>query len=106
MCIRNIHRIFLFGLAITLLFVSPALSETEEVHELEKIEVSVARNKLPQEVLPGSSTIIDSAQIEQKKYLNVEDMLRGELGLDVVQNGPTGTSTTVPPHWFLSMAYR
>jgi vitamin B12 transporter len=95
MFIRNISRIFLSCLVLTFLLVTPAISEAEEVHELKKIEVSVARNKLPQEILPGSATIIDSAQIEQKKYLNVEDMLRGELGLDVVQNGPTGANTTV-----------
>ena len=95
MCKRNIYRNLLSALVLTCLFVTPSTSKSEEVHELQKIEVSVARNKLAQEILPGSSAVIDSAQIEQQKYLNVEDMLRGELGLDVVQNGPTGATATV-----------
>ncbi|MGV7222254.1 MAG: TonB-dependent receptor plug domain-containing protein [Nitrospinales bacterium] len=95
MCKRNIYRSLLATFVLNCLFISPSTSKSEEVHELQKIEVSVARNKLPQEILPGSSTVIDSTQIAQKKYLNVEDLLRGELGLDVVQNGPTGASTTV-----------
>jgi len=95
MGIRSIYCYLLTSLVLAFISPSPAVSQSKEVQELQKIEVSVTRNKLPQEVIPGSSTVLDSAQFERKKYLNVEDMLRGELGLDVVQSGPTGASTTV-----------
>jgi len=75
---------------------STVFAETkEEAQPLEPLEVNAARNKLELEDLPTSASVITRKEIEEKNYINVEDMLRGELGLDVVQNGTLGSTSTV-----------
>jgi vitamin B12 transporter len=71
---------------------APADQKSEE---LGAVEVRAARNALPVEKLPSSVSVITREQMEAKKYLNVESLLREELGLDVVRNGPMGANTTV-----------
>ncbi len=71
------------------------LLATEKIEKLKQIDVDAARNPLALKNLPTSVTVITQQQIEEKSYINVEDMLREELGLDVVQNGPLGSNTTV-----------
>ncbi|WP_237099559.1 TonB-dependent receptor plug domain-containing protein [Nitrospina gracilis] len=74
----------------------PALyAETEKAEVMEPITVNAARDVLELKKRPTSATVITRQDIEEKKYINVEDMLREELGLDVLQNGTLGSSTTI-----------
>ena len=67
----------------------------EEIKELKEIKVASSRNTLTAENLPGSLTIFTEQEINQKQHQTVEDLLRGELGLDVVQSGPQGNQTSI-----------
>ncbi len=93
------HRYFfaLFNLIciLSVQIPSTSIAAEEDVQELKPIEVKAARNKLPIENLPTSVTVISNEQIEEKNYINVEEMLREELGMDIVQNGALGSTTSV-----------
>ncbi len=92
-------KLFLRTLCIafvaTPLLFSHASAADDDVEELDPIRIEATRGPLAKKDLPSSITVIDREQIEQKNYINVEDMLREELGLDVVQNGSLGSNTTV-----------
>ena len=75
-----------------LLHSNPSASETEE---LEEIKVTSTRNTFTAEKFPGSLTIFTNEDIKNKQHQTVEDLLRGELGLDVVQSGSQGSQTSI-----------
>ncbi|CAI2719341.1 TonB-dependent receptor plug domain-containing protein [Nitrospina watsonii] len=94
---RFVHKAVLCCLLVTVtLFIPPASwAESKPLEKMEPITVKAARGVLQLEKLPTSATVITRQDIEEKNYINVEDMLREELGLDVLQNGTLGSSTTV-----------
>ncbi len=100
-CLREKGKImkllkFLIITAIFFQLICPLqLLATEKVEKLKQIDVDATRNPLALKNLPTSVTVITQQQIEEKSYINVENMLREELGLDVVQNGALGSNTTV-----------
>jgi vitamin B12 transporter len=63
--------------------------------DLEKIKVTSSRETLTAENIPASLSVFTEAEIKKKNFPTVEDLLRGELGLDVVQSGPTGSQTSI-----------
>ncbi|MFQ5450109.1 MAG: TonB-dependent receptor plug domain-containing protein [Nitrospinaceae bacterium] len=67
----------------------------EETIELKPVKVKAARKATNRENIPSSLTIISEKEIKRKKFLQVEELLRGELGLDVARNGPLGGTTSV-----------
>ncbi len=66
-----------------------------EIEELEVIKVTSSRDTLTTKNFPGSLTIFNEQEIETKQHQTVEDLLRGELGLDVVQSGGQGQQTSI-----------
>ena len=66
-----------------------------EIEELEEIKVTSSRDTLTTKNFPGSLTIFNEQEIETKQHQTVEDLLRGELGLDVVQSGGQGQQTSI-----------
>jgi len=62
---------------------------------LEPVEVTATRSDLTENESPGSVTVITESEIAQKQHRTVEELLRGEFGLDVVSLGPTGSLTAV-----------
>ena len=66
-----------------------------EIEELEEIKVKSSRDTLTTKNFPGSLTIFTEEEIKTKQHQTVEDLLRGELGLDVVQSGGQGQSTSI-----------
>ena len=77
------------------LMFNPGESASQSVEVLQPLKIEATRGYLPLEDLPTSASVITRKDIEEKNYINVEDMLREELGLDVVQNGSLGANTTV-----------
>ncbi|SVB35993.1 uncharacterized protein METZ01_LOCUS188847, partial [marine metagenome] len=63
--------------------------------ELETIKVTSSRGTLTAENIPASLSVFTEKEIKKKKFFTVEDLLRGELGLDVVQSGSHGASTSI-----------
>ena len=62
---------------------------------LEPLEVKAMRTPTPEKRMPSSVTIITRKDIEQKQARTVADALNGVLGIDVVQSGGMGSSTSV-----------
>ena len=87
--------IFFVFTSLALSCASIGFADEEKVEVLEPIKVEATRQSLEEKDIPASITVIDREEIVRKKYINVEDMLREELGLDVVQNGALGSTATV-----------
>ncbi len=67
----------------------------DDTIDLEPIQVKSRRSLELKENIPASITVIREEEIKKQKHFQVEDLLRGELGLDVVQNGPLGGRASV-----------
>lgn len=67
----------------------------EETQKLKPLPVISTRSEFPLENIPSSVSIITQKEIQQKQKPQVKDLLREELGMDVIQNGPPGTNTSV-----------
>jgi vitamin B12 transporter len=87
-------RSFILLLFLFLIF-NPGKAISQGVKVLQTLTIEATRENLPLEDLPTSVSVITRKDIEEKNYINVEDMLREELGLDVVQSGTLGGNTTV-----------
>lgn len=74
---------------------SPFLAKAEEPLELQPIEVSVSRFDTPEDKYPGSVEIVTAEEIKQSGHRQITDILREQLGIDLFQNGPRGTSSNV-----------
>ena len=80
----------------TLLIVSSGQNLfAEEIEELKEIKVTSSRDTLTAKKLPASLTIFTEEEIAKKQHQSVEDLLRGELGIDVVQSGQQGAQTSI-----------
>lgn len=75
--------------------VEDELAEDEEALELEEIVVTATRSKKSKEKVASSMTVITEKEIEDKQKKTVLDVLRGNEGLDVVQTGGPGKTTSV-----------
>lgn len=87
-------RSFILFLLLFLIF-DPGKAASQSVEVLQPLMIEATRENLPLKDLPTSASVITRKDIEEKNYINVEDMLREELGLDVVQSGSLGANTTV-----------
>ena len=79
---------FVFGLFFM-------FSSTVSAVELETIKVTSSRGTLTAENIPASLSVFTGKEINEKQFSTVEDLLRGELGLDVVQSGSNGSSVSI-----------
>jgi vitamin B12 transporter len=81
---------------LLLIFPSAAsVSAADDTVELNPLTVTTTRTNTPVDEIPSSLSIISAEEIESKQKTNVSDLLREELGIDLVQNGPMGTNTSV-----------
>ncbi len=92
---KSFYVLLLTIFAVCISFSAPSFADENKAEVLAPIKIQASRGVLDKKNLPSSITVIDRKQIEEKKYINIEDMLREELGLDVVQNGTLGSNTAV-----------
>ena len=80
-----------------LLIISSAASlhAADDTVKLKPLSVTTTRTSTPVEEIPSSLSVISAEKIKLKQKTNVGDLLREELGIDLVQNGPQGTTSTV-----------
>jgi len=74
---------------------TPVSSAENEVIELKPVPIKATRSTLTKEDVPSSITIITAKEIKEKQYTQVLNLLREELGMDVLQSGPLGGQTSV-----------
>jgi len=90
---RKLFAAPLILMALPLWF-APAQAADKTV-TLEAVEVTATRSDLNGDETPASVTVITAKEIKQRQHRTVEELLRGEFGLDVVSQGPTGSLTSV-----------
>jgi len=73
----------------------PVINAEDEVIELGPVPVIAVRSSLTREDIPSSITIITEKEIKEKQYTQVLNLLREEVGMEVVQSGPLGTTTSI-----------
>ena len=78
---------------ISLLPLNAFAEENEE--ELKAIEIMATRTSIKEENQSTAITIITQEEIQQKQHMQVKDILREQLGINVVTVGPLGGISTV-----------
>ena len=86
--------VFLLSILWTLIVIHPSHAADNTV-TLKPLEVTATRSSLNQEETPASVTVITKEQIKRSQHRTVEDLLRGELGMDITQQGPNGGLSSV-----------
>lgn len=82
----------------TLFFInstSPTTWAEDKPNELKPIEVIATRGSTTEENTPSSVTIITQKEIKKRQHVQVQDILREELGMNMVRNGSFGGSSSL-----------
>jgi len=80
----------LMMICMLLLPLTAPAEENEEV--LEPIEIMATRTSIKEENQSSAVTVITQEEIQQKQHMQVKDILREQLGINVVTQGPLGGS--------------
>ncbi|VAX30522.1 Outer membrane vitamin B12 receptor BtuB [hydrothermal vent metagenome] len=87
----------LFLLVLSFICLSLVFLEITPLHaaddSVDLKPVSVTRTRMSD--TPSPVTVITEKDFKEKQYTKVQDLLRAELGIEVVQSGPLGTATSV-----------
>lgn len=86
--------LWLIVLPVFLPVLLPA-AEPQQEETLAPVVVTATRVETPQEQVTTSVTVITEKEIQEKKAETVLEVLRNVPGLDVVQSGSRGTTTSV-----------
>jgi len=62
---------------------------------LDEVVVTASRTEQPISEVIGSVTVITREQIEQSQVQSLQDLLRGELGVDIANNGGLGKQSSI-----------
>ncbi|MBI4384931.1 MAG: TonB-dependent receptor [Nitrospinae bacterium] len=89
------YSLMLFIFTIVNLFQPFAVRAADKAEELAPVKVTASRDTVSEENIPASMTVITEAEIKKRAHVQVQDILREELGMDVVRNGSFGGSTSV-----------
>jgi len=81
---------------ITCILLLPITASAEEnKEELKAIEIMATRTSIEEENQSTAITVITQEEIQQKQHMQVKDILREQLGINVVTVGPLGGTSTV-----------
>jgi len=83
-------------LIITCILLLPMIAFAEDnEEELKAIEITATRTSIEEENPASALTIITQEEIQQKQHMQVKDILREQLGLNVVTPGRLGAPSSV-----------
>ena len=85
----------LIFLISTLLLPMIALAEDENKKDLKAIEITATRTSIEEENPASTLTIITQEEIQQKKHMQVKDILREQVGVTIITPGRLGASSSV-----------
>ena len=88
-------QIFILCFLIFIMSVSFVSSTRADEETLQPIEVTAARTTLKEENKTSAVTVITQEEIKKKQHMQVQDILREQLGIQVVRSGPLGGQTSV-----------
>ncbi len=89
----KLFKTVLMMTCISLLPLNTFAEDNEE--ELKAIEITATRTSLEEENPASALTVITQEEIKQKQHMQVKDILREQVGINVVNIGPTGGTTGV-----------
>ena len=89
------HPIFKSFIVGSILLAATISHAADETTKLKTMEVTTSRSSIAAEDLPTSISIISQEEIQLKQKTTVGDLLKEELGIDQLQNGPLGTTSSV-----------
>lgn len=92
---RSLSLVSSFICLLLIFSSTDSLHAADDTIQLKPLSVTTTRTPTPLEDLPSSITIITAKEIKEKQYTQVLNLLREEVGMDVVQSGPLGGSTSV-----------
>ncbi len=92
---KSLQTSFLTTLITFSLFFTSITNAEEHIYVLDPIDVSSSRYNTPEDKYPGSVEIITADEIKESGHQQVVDILREQLGIDMTQNGPRGTNSTI-----------
>ena len=90
---KPVTTILMMTCMLLLPMTAPAAEDNEET--LEPIEIMATRTSIKEENQSTAITIITQKEIQQKQHMQVKDILREQLGINVVAVGPLGGISTV-----------
>ncbi len=85
----------LLGLIACILLLPLAAFAEENEEALKAIEITATRTSIEDENPASALTVITQEEIQKKQHMQVKDILREQLGINVVNIGPMGGTTTV-----------
>jgi len=89
---KTVKAIFI----MTCILFLPQIAQTEENEEsLKAIEITATRTSVEDENPASAMTVITQEEIKKKQHMQVKDILREQPGVNVVNVGPMGGTTTV-----------
>ena len=92
---RSLFFVSTFICLTLIFFMPPPIRAADDTIQLKPLEVTTTRTSSPVEDIPSSITIITEKKIKEKQYTQVLSVLREEVGMEVVQSGPLGTSASI-----------
>jgi len=78
-----------------ILMIPMAATAEDNEEELKTIEITATRTSIEEENPASALTVITQEEIQQKQHMQVKDILREQLGINVVTVGPLGGISTV-----------
>lgn len=83
------------SLMICILLLPLAALAEDNMEELRAIEITATRTSLKEENKTSAVTVITQEEIKKKQHMQVQDILREQLGVQVVRSGPLGSQTSI-----------
>ncbi|MCZ6513583.1 MAG: TonB-dependent receptor plug domain-containing protein, partial [Nitrospinae bacterium] len=84
-----------FIMTFCILMIPMAVTAEDNEEELKAIEITATRTSIEEENPASALTVITQEEIQQKQHMQVKDILREQLGLNVVTSGRLGASSSV-----------
>ncbi|WP_434987858.1 TonB-dependent vitamin B12 receptor [Xanthomonas melonis] len=82
-------------LAAALSLCATNLAQAEAAIDLDEVVVTASRTAQTQDQTLAPVTVIDRAQIERRQVNSLQDLLRGEAGVSLANNGGPGKATSL-----------
>ncbi len=86
-------QILLLVICMLLLPISTLAEDNEE--ELKTIEITATRTSIEEDNPASNLTVITQEEIKQKQHMQVKDILREQMGLNIVTPGRLGATSTL-----------
>ena len=82
-------------MTLCILMIPMAATAEDNEEELKAIEITATRTSIEEENPASALTVITQEEIQQKQHMQVKDILREQAGINIVNVGPMGGTTSL-----------